>query len=156
MRRSTPHRLLRPWAVTALAALALLASTASAGAQDSPAGQSCGGLLCDIGVLGHKNAPAAPAGTPVPAPVSTPVPPPEALLPAARATAVVKPRRHVAARRALPHPPKLAAAPSREPPRAPPVAELAFEPPPPPVAASVAPPPQFMFRSIDPALTLYR
>ena len=33
-----------------------LAATAPARSQDIPAGQSCGGLLCDIGVLGHKAA----------------------------------------------------------------------------------------------------
>ena len=45
----------------------LVASGAPAWAQSIPEGQSCGGLLCDMGVVGRKTAPAAePAVVPAP------------------------------------------------------------------------------------------
>lgn len=47
----------------ALTAAVLIAITGPALAQAIPPGQSCGGLLCDMGVFGHKVAP-GPNGEP--------------------------------------------------------------------------------------------
>jgi hypothetical protein len=164
--------------VSALPALALL--TGGALAQEIPADQSCGGLLCDMGMLGHKVAPTPPAA--VPAAAGVPVPPPVA---AARAEAAVAPRPrrkpHVARRvpRVIGAPPAVAAvaapavaapaepvaalpaapAPSA-PVAAPVVAPVAAAPPAPAPEVADAPPPPprngptFIFQSVDPRFQL--
>ncbi len=63
-------------ATTIAAMLASLVFAAPAAAQTVPEGQSCGGLFCDLGIVGHKVTPATP-------PVSAPANPPLAKSPAA-------------------------------------------------------------------------
>ncbi len=65
-----------PLARIALIAAATLGFATAGTAQEIPEGQSCGGLVCDLGLFGHKSAPkpteAVPtAGSPVPAAVRT-------------------------------------------------------------------------------------
>ena len=126
---------------------AIAAAVVPARAQSVPEGQSCGGLLCDIGVLGRKGSPAA-AETPAPAPGL------DACAAAERPRAARRRRREAtpACRRAADAAPRRSspAAPAPSPVQpAPPPARTAA--PPPPVAAA-APRRVFMFQSIDPQL----
>lgn len=73
----------------ALVATAALGFAAPGVAQDIPEGQSCGGLVCDLGLFGHK-VPKAAAPVAVPGPAAAePVPPPT------RTTAAPEPRKPV-------------------------------------------------------------
>ncbi|VVB48815.1 hypothetical protein RHAL1_03511 [Beijerinckiaceae bacterium RH AL1] len=171
-----------PRLVSALPALALL--TGAALAQEIPADQSCGGLLCDMGVLGHKVAPTPPATAPA---AGVPVPPPVAAAGVADAPVAPRARRKPRVARRAPGvtaPPSVSAAaspavpaPAAQAPSAPVAAPVeapvaaAPSPPvaaPPPVAAAppqaaeaadVPPPPPrngptFIFQSVDPRFQL--
>lgn len=100
------------WALAALLAGAWLAAPVAA--QSVPEGQSCGGLLCDMGVFGHKTGPATAAKVNDPPPplvrAGTSAPQPSAAKAPATAgiaTPVVRRKRRVA--RAAPKEPTPAA-----------------------------------------------
>ena len=150
-----------PLARTALIAAATLGFAAAGVAQEIPEGQSCGGLVCDLGLFGHKTAPkpaqAAPAAVdPVPPPARTAAKPEvaaETRRPAhkkahvakaasVKATAGAKPAKAepTAALGLPPAAPSLAPAPVAAP-----------APPPSPVATALAPPPSFAVPEPAPA-----
>ena len=140
----------RRFARIALAATLSLGSGCLA-AQEVPEGQSCGGLVCDLGLFGHKTAP-KPTAEPV---VGVAVPPPPQRA-AARPEPAPEPKRaavHKKARVAKATPSKAAATPSKEGFGAAPVAASLSPPaaaspaaPPPtsPVSAALSPPPSMM------------
>lgn len=95
----------KPLALYALFAAVTVGAAPPASAQSTPEGWSCGGLLCDMGMFGHKAAPApngdvalAPAGAAAeaaPAAVSEP----EASKPAVPERVVTAPKQRTAVRK---------------------------------------------------------
>ncbi len=151
--------------VLVLAALALPVVPAFMGdalAQSIPADQSCGGLLCDMGVVGHK--------VEAPAPVVAPAP--VAPAPAAGAAPAQPSRPRPRLARKTPRAPRFAAVPApavKAPRQAPAPAPVVAQRAEPPVSiaaparaappAAEAPPPRYsgptvIFQSIDPRLGL--
>ena len=149
-----------PLARTALIAAATLGFAAAGVAQEIPEGQSCGGLVCDLGLFGHKTAPKPAQAAPA---AGDPVPPPAR--PAAKPEVAAGTRRpahkkaHVA--KAASVKATAGAKPKAEPTAAlgvPPVASslvpapvAAPAPPPSPVATALAPPPSFAVPEPAPA-----
>lgn len=141
-------------------ALAATLSLGSGGlaAQEIPEGQSCGGLVCDLGLFGHKTAPKpaaeAPAGVPVPPPqraAARPEPAPESKRAAvhkkarvAKAVPKAEAPRATAAREGLGAAPVAA---TLSPPTA---ASPASSPAASPVAAALSPPPSMMAPPVPP------
>ena len=114
------RRLLAGIVLIAAATFGLVAPVA---AQDVPEGQSCGGLVCDLGLFGHKTGPKPAVAAPGPA-VVAPIPVPQ------RAAATSEPEPKRSARK------KTHVAKANKPARiAPPVSAAVLE----PVASAMAP-----------------
>ncbi len=151
-----------PLVRTALIAAATLGFAAAGVAQEIPEGQSCGGLVCDLGLFGHKTAPkpavAVPAeGSPVPPPVRSAAKPEaaaEAKRPAHKKAHVAKAASVRAAAVAKPGKAEPTAATVGVPPVASslvPAPAAAPSPSQSPVATALAPPPSFAVPEAAPA-----
>ena len=82
--------------VLGTAMVAGLAAPLSAQSTSIPEGQSCGGLVCDLGLFGHKTAPDKTAPEPAASSLTRQAEVPPAAAPGATAPGAVQARRHVA------------------------------------------------------------